>query len=220
MFRHRILSMVLLVGMLISQSVPHARAATICDSAQFVSDLSYPDGTTVAPGSTFVKKWRLANNGTCAWNTTYRVVWVGGDQMGSTSVNIPVSVPPGQMVDISINLTAPASVGHYKSLWKLGNTSGVQFGVGNTSNESFWVDINVVDTSAVIFDFVANAPYAQWKSGAGAIPYPGTSGDDRAYSYPVNNPHLEDDSYDSLPGLLTVPQNKFNGYIQATYIPH
>ena len=31
------------------------------------------------------------------------------------------------------------------------------------------------------------------------------------------NPHLEDDSLDPAPGLLTVPQNKFNGYIQATY---
>ena len=217
MFRHRFLSMVLLVGMLVSQSIPRAMAATLCDSAQFVSDLSYPDGTSVAPGSTFVKKWRLANNGTCAWNTTYRVVWVGGDQMGSTAVNIPVSVPPGQMADISVSITAPTSAGHYKSLWKLSNASGVQFGIGSTSSESFWVDINVVDTSAVIFDFVANASYAQWKSGAGAIPYPGTSGDDRGYSSQVNTPHLEDDSYDSLPGLLTVPQNKFNGYIQATY---
>lgn len=217
MFRYKFLSMVLVVGMLFGQSVPQAGAATICDSAQFVSDLSYPDGTSVAPGSTFVKKWRLANNGTCTWSTAYRVVWVGGDRMGSSSVNIPVNVPPGQMVDISISLTAPTSVGHFKSLWKLSNASSAQFGIGSTSSESFWVDINVVDTSAVIFDFVANAPYAQWKSGAGAIPYPGTSGDDRAYSYQINNPHLEDDSYDSLPGLLTVPQNKYNGYIQATY---
>ena len=79
------------------------------------------------------------------------------------------------------------------------------------------MDINVVEINAVIYDFVANAPYAQWKSGVGALPFPGTSGDSRGYSYQVNNPHLEDDSFDSAPGLLTVPQNKYNGYIQASY---
>lgn len=217
MFRHKFLSMVLLVGMLISQSVPHARAETLCDSAQFVSDLSYPDGTSVAPGSPFIKRWRLANNGTCAWNTSYRVVWVGGDQMGATSVNIPVNVPAGEMVDIAITLTAPSTAGHYQSLWNLSNASGTPFGVGSSANESFWVDINVVETSSVIFDFVSNASYAQWRSGAGIVPFPGTSGDSRGYSYQVSNPHLEDDSFDSLPGLLVVPQNKYNGYIQATY---
>jgi hypothetical protein len=79
------------------------------------------------------------------------------------------------------------------------------------------VDINVVATDAVIYDFVANAPYAKWKSGAGPLPYPGTSGDSRGFSYQVDKPHLEDDSFDSLAGILTVPHSKYNGYIQATY---
>lgn len=217
MFRYKFLSMVILAGMLVTQTVPHAIAATLCDSAQFVSDLTIPDGTSLAPGANFTKTWRLSNNGTCTWSTSYTVVWVGGDQMGTTSVKIPVNVPPGQMVDISVNLTAPAAAGHYKSLWKLSNPSGTQFGIGNTANDAFWVDINVLASEAIIYDFVANAPYAQWKSGAGLLPYPGASGDSRGYSFQVDKPHLEDDSYDTLPGLLTVPQNKYNGYIQATY---
>jgi len=69
----------------------------------------------------------------------------------------------------------------------------------------------------VIYDFVANAGRAQWKSGAGIIPFPGTSGDSRGFSYQIETPHLEDDSLDTSPGLLVVPQNKFNGYIQTTY---
>ncbi len=217
MFRHKLLSMVIMMGLLVSQSVPHAMAATLCDSAQFVSDLTVPDGTSFAPGATFTKTWRLANNGTCTWNTSYSVVWVNGSQMGTTSVKVPVSVAPGQMVDISINLTAPATIGHFTSLWKLSNASGIQFGIGSSGVDAFWVDINVVDTRTVIYDFVTNAPYAEWKSGAGVLPFPGSSGDYRGYSNQVNNPHLEDDSYDSLPGLLVVPQNKYNGYIQAMY---
>ena len=46
-------------------------------------------------------------------------------------------------------------------------------GLATRRQDPFWVDINVIDNSAVIYDFVANAPYAQWKSGAGALPFPG-----------------------------------------------
>jgi photosystem II stability/assembly factor-like uncharacterized protein len=218
MLRKRFLSMVLLVGVLISQSVPRALAATTCDHAQFISDLTAPDGSTFAPGAPFTKTWRLMNIGTCTWSTAYKLVWVGGDSLDAPpAVNLPVEVPPGQMVDVPVNLTAPASAGHFKALFKISNASGVQFGIGDAASDPFWVDINVVQTNAVIYDFVASAPYAQWKSGAGALPFPGTSGDSRGFAYPVNTPHLEDDSLDSAPGLLVVPQNKFNGYIQATY---
>jgi photosystem II stability/assembly factor-like uncharacterized protein len=204
--------------MLFSQSVPAAQAATVCNSALFVSDLTIPDGSSIAPGTVFQKTWRLLNNGTCTWTTSYKLTWVGGDQMASPlAQNLPVSVPPGQMLDLTVQLTAPPTNGHYKAFFKLRNTAGTQFGIGGSANEAFWVDINVVDLSAVIYDFVTNAPYAQWKSGAGALPFPGTSGDFRGYSSVVSSPHLEDDSYDTAPGLLTVPQNRLNGYIQATY---
>jgi photosystem II stability/assembly factor-like uncharacterized protein len=203
--------------MLFSQSVPLAMAAT-CDSAQFVSDLTIPDGSSFAAGTTLTKTWRFLNNGSCTWTTSYKLLWVGGDRMNAPlTLNLPVNVTPGRMLDLSVRLTAPTALGHYKALFKLSNTAGTQFGIGNSSNDAFWADINVVDVRAVIYDFVASAPYAQWKSGAGALPFPGASGDYRGYSMQVSSPHLEDDSYDTGPGLLTVPQNKLYGYIQATY---
>lgn len=218
MLRTRFLSMVLLMGMLVSQSVPRARAQASCDHAQFVSDLTVPDGSTFAPGAGFTKTWRLMNIGTCTWTTAYSLVWAGGDSLGaSAAIPLPVDVPPGQMLDISVNLVAPVSGGHYRSLFKLSNPSGGQFGIGDAGSDPFWADINVVQTSAVIYDFIANAQFAQWRSGAGVLPFPGTSGDSRGFAYQLNNPHLEDDSLDSSPGLLVVPQNKFNGYIQATF---
>jgi hypothetical protein len=218
MFGQKILSMVILGGMLLGQSIPNAYAATFCDQAQFVSDITVPDGSAFAPGSAFTKTWRFANAGTCTWTTSYSLVQFGGDAMGAPLlVNLPVNLPPGQTVDVSVNLTAPTIPGHYKSLWMFINASGGQFGIGDSASNAFWVDINVIATDAVIYDFVVNAPYAKWKSGAGALPYPGTSGDSRGFSYQIERPHLEDDSFDSLPGMLTVPQNKYNGYIQATY---
>ncbi|RPI94937.1 MAG: hypothetical protein EHM40_04795 [Chloroflexi bacterium] len=218
MFRNKFLGMVLLMGMLISQSVPKALAATYCDHAQFVSDLTAPDGSAFAPGAAFTKTWRVMNAGTCTWTTSYNLVWVGGDVLGAPlSVRLPVEVAPGQMVDVSVNLTAPTTSGHYKGLFKISNAAGTQFGIGDSAGDPFWADINVVSVEAVIYDFVANAPFAQWKSGAGILPFPGTSGDSRGYSYQMNNPHLENDSYDAAAGLLVIPQNKFNGYIQAMY---
>jgi len=220
MLRKKILVAVFVVGFLFVQVVPHARADTACDQVQFISDLTVPDGTPFTPGTSFVKKWRLMNIGSCTWSMDYSLVFVSGDAMGAlTSVNLRLDVVPGQMVDISVNMTAPLTTGHYRGYWKLSNASGNQFGIGPSGDDAFWVDINVMDSTAVVFDFVANAPYAHWKSGAGSLPlpFPGASGDRRGYSARVENPHLEDDSIDSLPGLLTAPQNKYNGYIQATY---
>lgn len=217
MFKRKVIGMVLIAGMLFGQPVPHVQAA-ICDQAQFVSDLTAPDGTTFAPGTAFTKTWRLKNIGTCTWTTAYHLVWAGGDAIGGpSSLLLPVSVTPGKMLDISVKLVAPATSGDYKGLWKLSNASNVQFGIGDSGADPFWVNISVLQTSAVIYDFVANAPYAQWKSGAGTLPFGVTGGDDRGYAYQVNNPHLEDDSIDASPGLMTVPQNKLDGYIQATY---
>jgi hypothetical protein len=209
---------VTLLILLITQAVPPALADAQCDSAQFVSDITVPDGASFAPGAAFTKTWRLLNNGSCAWTTSYNLVWVGGELLGApAALKLPVDVPPGQMLDLSVGLVAPAAGGHYRGLWKLSNAAGLQFGTGELASDAFWVDINVVEVSAVIYDFVANAPYAQWKSDKGVLPYPGASGDSRGFSSAVDRPHLEDDSFDASPGLLTVPQNKYNGYIQAIY---
>jgi hypothetical protein len=208
----------LVVSFLVAQTLSVASAQTSCDQAQFVADLTIPDGTTLSPGAAFTKTWRLMNVGTCTWTTYYRLVLVGGDSLGAPAyVRLPVSVAPGQMVDLSVNLIAPKTIGHYRGLWKLSNASGVKFGVGSSGSDAFWVDINVADSSAVIFDFVANAPYALWKSGAGPLPFPGTAGDYRGYALRLDNPHLEGDTVDIEPGLLTVPQNRYYGYIQAIY---
>ena len=220
MFARKLFAVVLLTGILFSQSAMPSAAAKVCDQAQFISDLTVPDGTSFSPGETFIKTWRLMNIGSCTWTESYTLVFFSGEQFGaSASVELPVEVAPGQMVDVSINMTAPKISGHYRGYWKLNNpyASGGPFGIGTTGSDPFWVDINVLETSAIIYDFVANAPYAQWKSGAGLLPYPGTSGDGRGYSFKLDYPRLENDSVDSLPGLLTVPQNKYNGYIQAVY---
>ncbi len=112
-------------------------ATTSCDGAQFVTDVTYPDGTTVTAGDGFTKTWRLKNTGTCSWTPSYALVFTGGESMSGPSVQaLTGNVNPGQTVDISVALTAPASNGSYTGNWGLRNASGVTFA-------HFFIQINV-----------------------------------------------------------------------------
>jgi hypothetical protein len=115
-----------------------------CDWVAFVKDVTIPDGTQLSAGEVFVKTWRLQNRGTCTWTSDYMLVYTSGDQMGSTTaVRLPGNVAPGQTVDVSVTLTAPAVNGYQRSYWMLRNPSGALFGSGNKANEAFYVEIKV-----------------------------------------------------------------------------
>jgi len=109
-------------------------------------DVTVPDGSTFAPGETFTKTWRLKNRGTCSWSPDYFLVFYGGDQMGgTTAVRLLANVGPGQTVDVSIPLTAPASTGHYTGYWMLRNPAGIMFGSGDKAEKAMYVDIYTRD---------------------------------------------------------------------------
>jgi hypothetical protein len=99
------------------------------DNSRFVTDLTIPDDTPIAAGTKFVKTWRIENNGTTTWSAAYRLAFVSGDSMGAaTSQPLPTAVSPGQQIDISVELTAPATPGTYFCDWLLQNEQGFQFG--------------------------------------------------------------------------------------------
>jgi hypothetical protein len=218
---HKIFAIALLLALLTTALAPAqpASAATICDAAQFVADVTIPDGTSFQAGVSFNKTWRLKNVGTCTWTTSYDLAFVSGDQLGApASVKLPKSVAPGQTVDVTVTMTAPASAGTYRGYWQLKNASGKLFGIGINANKSFWVEIKVSASSTVSgYDFVANASSAIWASGAGTLAFPGTNNDAKGFGLKLDNPKLENGTTDSVPGLLMVPQNVTNGFIQAMY---
>jgi hypothetical protein len=117
---------------------------TYCDWVAFIKDVTIPDGTQLSAGEVFTKTWRLQNRGTCTWTPDYMLVYTSGDQMGSTTaVRLPSNVAPGQTVDVSVTLTAPAVNGYQRSYWMLRNPSGTVFGSGSKANEAFYVEIKV-----------------------------------------------------------------------------
>ena len=117
-----------------------------------------PDGTIFQPGESFRKTWRLKNNGTCTWNSAYKIVYWSGDLMGAAmEYPLPVTVAPGAEVEIPLSLVAPASNGNYASYWKLQSEWGTAFGVGQY-DQPFYVQINVNDSDKPDFA-VTNLTY-------------------------------------------------------------
>src|SRR5512140_849515 len=111
---------VVVVAVVFSLLTPQfVRAATFCDSAKFLSDITVPDGTVFKAGEAFTKTWRLGNNGSCAWTTGYALVYAGGDRLGAPeTLSLPVEVKPGFSIDLSLNMVAPSVAGHYRASWK------------------------------------------------------------------------------------------------------
>jgi len=193
---------------------------TYCDWAAYVKDVTIPDGTIFAPGAQFTKTWRLENIGTCTWTSSYALVFFNGDLMsGAATSNLSATVYPGQTVDISVKLSAPASEGSHRGYWILRNASGVIFGIGNSAKNAFYVDIKVVGGMTKVYDFVAKyCTDADWRSGAGDLNC-GHDDSNHGYVIKVDNPQLENGTHYNGVGLLTVPEQVYNGYLKGFYQP-
>jgi hypothetical protein len=114
------------------------------DRAEFVDDITVPDGEAHAPGETFTKTWRLKNTGTTTWTTGYALIYISGSLMDAPpTVPLPQAVAPGETVDLSVDLVAPSDKGIFQAFWKLRNASGQVFGVGADGIDAFWVTISV-----------------------------------------------------------------------------
>ncbi|MCC6298525.1 MAG: hypothetical protein IT314_04455 [Anaerolineales bacterium] len=183
-------------------------------------DVTIPDDSIFAPGSRITKVWRLKNSGTCTWTTNYRIVFVGGTQMGGQNfMPLPTSVAPGQTIDIPMNFIAPVIVGEYRGNWQIRNERGEIFGTSSAANQPFWLSIRVQTPalSGLVYDFVANACSAQWFNEAGTRDCPGVNNDKNGFILRQTNAKLEDGSTLPRPSLLTAPQNITNGYLRGVY---
>lgn len=131
-----------------------ATLALPCDAAAAGRpiDVSIPDDTVLPIGAAFTKVWRLINAGSCSWTRDYAVVWFSGDQLSPVLIQkLPHEVPPGQSVDISVNMLAPEEIGVWQSYWKLRNADSELFGIGPAGDAPFWVRIIVEDASVPAF---------------------------------------------------------------------
>lgn len=117
-------------------------AVSCRDEALFVADVTVPDDTVLAAGESFEKTWRLQNAGTCTWGPDYSLVSAGGNAMsGPERLPLAQVVKPGELLEVSVRLVAPAAAGVYRSDWQLQSGDGYRFGSGGES--PFYVQIVV-----------------------------------------------------------------------------
>lgn len=125
---------------------PVPTPAPCIDAMEYIQDLNYDDQNltnfpVLNPGQAFRKGWRIRNTGTCAWDSSFFLRYVRGNepaaQMNGQPTPILGLVQPGQTYDIFVNLIAPAAPGKYVGYWQMHNRSNTPFG------QTIWVAIQV-----------------------------------------------------------------------------
>lgn len=112
------------------------------DNADFISDVTYPDGQVMPAGKRFHKTWRVRNSGSSPWTVGYTLAFAGDNQLnGPDSVLLPAALP-GESVEVGVSLVAPLAPGIHRSMWRPRNPEGMLFG------DLLYVDIRVPVSSA------------------------------------------------------------------------
>ncbi len=117
--------------------------ANCTNRAALYGTLTVPDGTPFTPGSQFKKTWLVMNTGTCTWGSAYQLVFAGGDPLGAPK-KIPMpNARPRQVVQVSVDMTAPTAPQSYESAWAFESPQGYLFGLGNPATTPLAAKISV-----------------------------------------------------------------------------
>lgn len=202
----------------------HAPSPTsaACDRAGFDKDVTVPDDTVFPPGTEFTKTWRLRNTGTCTWNSGYAIVFDEGDSLGGPP-SAPLTsgtVAPGETVDVSLTLKAPEQPGTYQGFWKLRNSAGQVFGLGDQGDKNFWVKIRVQAPTGIRYDFNVQAKAAAWTSSGGGsennVPFDGPDDDPNGVAKIKRDITLENGRPSGVI-LVTAPKAVVDGQISGIF---
>lgn len=208
-----------------TQQPPVATTAAVpCDRATFISDVTYPDGTEVIVGTNFVKTWRIKNNGSCTWTSGYALIFDSGHAMNGpvTQQLTTGTVAPGDSIDISVNLKAPDQPGEYQGFWKLRNSAGATFGIGQNADKSFWVKIKAISSATATpsaqlhYDFTDKAPSAEWRNATIILPWGDPADDNPGVAAFIENAKLENNkTYAKV--IATYPEHITDGIITGLF---
>jgi hypothetical protein len=119
-------------------ALPGVATTIPCNATPTLLSENIDDGTDVYLNTSFTKSWTLRNEGSCTWNSNYKVKFMSGDPMsGPTSKSFGATVTPGNSLTITLPLKAPGGTGTYKGIWGLYDDKNVFFG-------QMWVEIDAV----------------------------------------------------------------------------
>lgn len=95
---------------------------------KFLEDLTIPDGTLVNAGASIDKQWLIQNSGTCDWDSTYHLQWIGGDPLGAEQEQPLYPARAETQATLRIIFTAPNFAGAFESSWQAVSPDGIFFG--------------------------------------------------------------------------------------------
>ncbi len=100
---------------------PDLTAIAIADC---IFDLEISDDPAIQPRvlmpeQEFEKVWRIKNTGTCAWPERVHLRFASGDELDVIEKDRVPPLEPGEAVELSITLRAPAEFGEYVSAWQV-----------------------------------------------------------------------------------------------------
>jgi len=129
-------------------------------SAKFEGDVTFSDGEKVTPGQQIRKVWSIRNDGSAAWPSGVRLVFVGGDvsfahnlSASGDAVALP-QVAPNSVIHVKLDLVAPDQAGVSRASFRLQTAEGQHFG------PRVWIEVNVVEPVAPAAAAAAAAPAA------------------------------------------------------------
>lgn len=109
-------------------ATPRPRGDCVND-AQFLEDVTIPDGTLLDPGVTIEKRWAVRNSGTCDWGPGYSLVRIGADGFeGPQRIDL-YPARAGASAEWRVTLKVPSSPGEHISRWQAQSPEGIPFGV-------------------------------------------------------------------------------------------
>lgn len=106
------------------------------------TNVNVANNTSMKGGSTFTKTWNLVNGGNAAWGSDFKLMFVSGDSMNASPVELGRIVNPGSSINVSVELTAPVAAGDHQANFMLVTNKGEKFGIGSNCDRPFWVLIN------------------------------------------------------------------------------
>jgi hypothetical protein len=111
----------------ISAAATQSPGASSADKMQYVSQ-KVADGSTFSQGQAFTMTWVIKNIGSTTWDKSYLVRLFAGDRFGAADLKFSGTVKPGEQTNVTLDMTAPNTMGEYNSVWVMTNTDGRNFG--------------------------------------------------------------------------------------------
>ena len=113
---------------MIPTTAPTISPEECINNLKFITDVTVPDNSTFLFGEIIDKQWLVENNGTCNWDSNYRLRHAGGASLGAPEEIALYPARAGTQATLQIIFTAPFTADFFVSEWQAFDGNGVAFG--------------------------------------------------------------------------------------------